>query len=96
MSHAEHAAHHVHHVARAHHGSTQTYRPTNKTIGATVGSAASGVLVYFVNHFWPGTITPECASLLTVLATFGVGYLVPHGAREAIAATNHRRRAAVA
>jgi hypothetical protein len=95
MSHAHHAAH-AHHVAHAHHGSARTYRPTNKTIGATVGSAASGVLVYFVNHLWPGTITAECAGLLTVLATFGIGYVVPHGARDAIVVTNNRRRAATA
>ena len=93
MPHAHHAAH-VHHVA--HHKQHETYFPTHKTIGATVGSAAGGVLVYFINHFWPGTITVECASMITVLATFAIGYLVPHGAGEAIVVTNNRRRAATA
>jgi hypothetical protein len=104
--HAAHVAHPGHHPAHhpGHHPAKpaappagdvrETYVPTNKTIGATVGSAVGGIIVYFVNRAWPGTITPEVAGMFTTVATFAVGYLVPPGQRETMVSTARGRRTA--
>ncbi|HUI96493.1 MAG TPA: hypothetical protein VLX44_12125 [Xanthobacteraceae bacterium] len=74
-----------------------TYAPSKKTVGATLGSAVGGLAIYVANHAWPGTVTPELAGMLTVIATFAVGWVVPPGAREAVVVTERgRRRTAVA
>jgi hypothetical protein len=73
-----------------------TYTPSRKTVGATLGSAVSGIALYFANRVWPGTITPDIAGAFTVAATFAIGWVVPPGAREAIVVTEHGRRTAMA
>jgi hypothetical protein len=91
-----HAAHHTAHREPHAAAARSSYMPTSKTMAATVGSAAGGIFVYFVNKFSPGMISPEIAGMVTVVATFAIGYLVPHGPRETIVATPRGRRAAVA
>ena len=71
-----------------------TYAPSTKTIGATLGSAVSGIALYYANRAWPGMITPDIAGIFTVAATFAVGWVVPPGAREGIVVTEHGRRTA--
>ena len=74
----------------------QTFRPSRKTVGATLGSAVSGIATYYANRAFPGMVTPEIAGLLTVVATFALGWVVPPGAGEAIIATEHGHRMASA
>jgi len=61
----------------------------NKTMGATLGSAVGGIATFYANRAFPGIVTPEIAGLVTVVATFAVGWIVPPSAREAIIATEH-------
>jgi len=73
-----------------------TYRPSRKTVGATLGSAVSGIATYYANRAFPGMVTPEIAGLVTVVATFALGWFVRPGAGEAIVATEHGHRMASA
>jgi hypothetical protein len=73
-----------------------TYAPSTKTVGATLGSAVSGIALYYANRAWPGMITPDIAGIFTVAATFAVGWVVPPGAREGIVVTERGRRTATA
>jgi hypothetical protein len=73
-----------------------TYRPSRKTVGATLGSAVSGIATYYANRTFPGMVTPEIAGLFTVVATFALGWVVPPAAGEAIVATEHGHRMASA
>ena len=73
-----------------------TYAPSNKTVGATLGSAVSGIALYFANRAWPGMVTPEIAGMFTVVATFAIGWIVPPGEREGVVVTERGRRTAVA
>ena len=73
-----------------------TYRPSRKTMGATLGSAVSGIATFYVNRAFPGVVTPEIAGLVTVVATFALGWVVPPGASEAIVQTEHGHRMASA
>jgi hypothetical protein len=74
----------------------QTIRPSRKTMGATLGSAVSGIATYYANRAFPGMVTPEIAGLVTVVATFALGWAVPPSAREAIIETQHGHRMASA
>jgi hypothetical protein len=71
-----------------------TYRPSRKTMGATLGSAVSGIATYYANRAFPGMVTPEIAGFVTVVATFALGWVVPPRAGEAIIATEHGHRMA--
>jgi hypothetical protein len=73
-----------------------TYRPSRKTVGATVGSAVSGLAMFAANRYWHVSITPEIASMIAVAATFAVGWVVPPSAREAIIETARGHRMAFA
>ena len=73
-----------------------TNAPSAKTIGATLGSAFSGIALYYANRTWPGMITPDIAGAVTVAATFAIGWMVPPGAREGIIVTDHGRRMGIA
>jgi hypothetical protein len=79
--------------ATEHHA---TYRPSRKTVGATVGSAVSGLAIFAASRYWHITITPEVASMIAVAATFAVGWVVPPSAREAIIETARGHRMAFA
>ena len=74
----------------------KTYRPSRKTMGATLGSAVSGIATYYANRAFPGMVTPEIAGLVTVVATFALGWVVPPRAGEAIIETERGRRMASA
>jgi hypothetical protein len=73
-----------------------TYKPSRKTMGASLGSAVGGVAIYYANRLWPGMVTPEVAGVFTMAATFAVGWIVPPSAHEAIVETEHGRRTASA
>ena len=73
-----------------------TYRPSRKTVGATLGSAVSGIATYYANRAFPGMVTPEIAGFITVAATFALGWVVPPSGREAIVHTEHGHRMASA
>src|SRR5215467_5669212 len=62
----------------------QTFRPSRKTIGATLGSAVSGIAIYYANRTWPGMVPHDVAGMFTVVATFAIGWIIPPSAREAI------------
>jgi hypothetical protein len=63
----------------------QTYVPTNKTIGATVGSALGVIVVWLINTYVVKEPLPVgIEGAITVLITFILGYFVPHGAKETI------------
>ena len=75
-----------------------TYIPTNKTIGATVGSAVGVIIVWLINEYLRTPQTPLPVGIegaITVLVTFALGYFVPHGARESILVTGDGAKAAV-
>jgi hypothetical protein len=81
----------------AHSEQRATFAPSKKTIGATLGSAVGGIAIYLANRHWPGVVTPDIAGMVTVVATFAVGWVVPPGKREAIVVNERgRRRTAVA
>jgi hypothetical protein len=68
----------------------QTYVPTNKTIGSTVGSAVGVIVVWLINEYVRPLDSPlpvEIQGAITVLVTFALGYLVPPGKREAVLVT---------
>ena len=73
-----------------------TFRPSRKTMGATLGSAVSGIATYYANRAFPGMVTPEIAGFLTVAATFALGWVVPPRAGEAIVHTENGHRMASA
>jgi hypothetical protein len=73
-----------------------TFRPSRKTVGATLGSAVSGIAIFAANRYWHVPISPDIASMIAVAATFAVGWVVPPGAREAIVQTEHGHRTASA
>jgi hypothetical protein len=77
-------------------GHRATYRPSRKTVGATLGSAVSGLAIFAANRYWHVAITPEIASTIAVAATFAVGWIIPPGAREAIVETERGHRTASA
>ncbi len=66
---------------------TQSRAPTQKvTFGAFAG-ALTTVLVWILNSFvLPANhqITPELASLLTIIVTFITGYFVPPAMRDQV------------
>ena len=68
-----------------------TYRPARKTMAATLGSAIAALALYVANSFAHKNGSPavpaEMASVVTVVATFAAGWLIPPGAREALIAT---------
>ena len=82
-------------VKRA-NGHRATYRPARKTVAATVGAAVGGIATYYANRVWPGMVTPDIAGVVTVVATFALGWVVPPGAREAIVKTAQGHRMASA
>jgi len=74
-----------------------TFRPSRKTLGATLGSAVSALAAYYANRHWPGMVTSDMASMFTVAATFAVGWIIPPGRREAIVVNGRgRQRTAIA
>ena len=70
--------------------------PARKTVGATLGSAISGIAIYYANRQWPGMVPHDVAGMLTVVATFAIGWIIPPGKREAIIATERGHRMAMA
>src|SRR5438270_13913468 len=66
-----------------------TYRPSRKTMGATLGSAVSGIASYYANRDFPGMVTPDIAGFRTVHVTFALGWVVPLADGEAIDQTEH-------
>jgi hypothetical protein len=73
-----------------------TFMPARKTIGATLGSAISGIAIYYANRTWPGMVPHDVAGMLTVVATFAIGWIIPPGKREAIIETERGHRMAMA
>ncbi len=78
----------------------KTYKPSRKTMAATIGSAVAALALYAANAFAQKSGSPavpaEMASMVTVVATFAASWLIPPGAREAIIETEHGHRTAVA
>jgi hypothetical protein len=78
----------------------KTYKPSRKTVAATVGSAVAALALYAANTFAQKSGSPavpaEMASLVTVVATFAAGWFIPPGAREAIIETERGHRMAIA
>jgi hypothetical protein len=107
-AHAHHAnhTHHTHHTSHTNHTSHATHpdatdhhatnRPTRKTVGAAVGSAASGIAIYYVNRKWPGMVPEQIAPMFSVVATFALAWIVPPGLRERTVAGKRGRRTATA
>jgi hypothetical protein len=81
-------------------GHRRTFKPSRKTTAATIGSAIAALALYAANSFAHKNGSPavpaEMASMVTVLATFAAGWLIPPGAREAIIETERGHRMAVA
>jgi len=77
-----------------------TFRPSRKTTAATLGSAIAGLALFAVNAIahknGSAAVPAEMASMVTVVATFAASWLIPPGAREAILATDHGHRTAIA
>lgn len=73
-----------------------TFRPSRKTLAATIGSAISAIALYYGNSGPTHVVSPEIAGMLTVAATFVVGWIVPPGARERIIETARGHRTATA
>jgi hypothetical protein len=78
----------------------KTFKPSRKTTAATIGSAIAALALYAANAFAHKNGSPvvpaEMASMVTVVATFAAGWLIPPGAREAIIETERGHRMAVA
>jgi hypothetical protein len=77
----------------------KTFRPSRKITAATIGSAIAALALYAANAFATKNGSPavpaEMASMVTVVATFAAGWLIPPGAREAIIETERGHRMAV-
>ena len=78
----------------------KTFKPSRKTTAATLGSAIAGLALFAANAIahknGSAAVPAEMASMVTVVATFAAGWLIPPGAREAIIETERGRRMAVA
>jgi hypothetical protein len=77
----------------------KTFKPSRKITAATIGSAIAALALYAANAFAHKNGSPavpaEMASMVTVVATFAAGWLIPPGAREAIIETERGHRMAV-
>jgi hypothetical protein len=78
----------------------KTFKPSRKITAATLGSAIAGLVLVVVNAVahknGSNAVPTEMASMVTVVATFAAGWLIPPGAREAINETERGHRMAVA
>lgn len=63
-------------------GVKTTSKPRNKVVGATIGSAVAGILIWALNKHANAGIDQEVGAMITTVVTFVLGWIVPPGKSE--------------
>jgi energy-converting hydrogenase Eha subunit F len=63
-------------------GVQTTNQPRTKVVGATIGSAVGGILVWALNKYANAGIDESVSIMIVTVVTFALGWIVPPGKDE--------------